>query len=92
MVRVIEGGFPVKRNLLLALAIATAIGGLAGCAPMMRTGEGVIRAMTPENAGIFTAAGNIAADVHKKVRGDVLGDTTVIDNDPAAKKKEDQKQ
>lgn len=57
---------------------------------MMRTGESVIRAMTPENAGILTTAGNFAADTHKKVRGDVLGDNTVIDNDPAKGKAKQQ--
>lgn len=80
----------MKRTLLSLAVAAIALLGLAACAPMMRTGEGIIRAMTPENAGILTTAGNYAADTHKKVRGDVLGDTTVIDNDPA-KQKEDKK-
>lgn len=80
----------MKRTLLSLAIAAIAIGGLVGCASMMQTGEGIIRAMTPENAGILTTAGNFAADTHKKVRGDVLGDNTVIDNDPAKGKAKQQ--
>lgn len=77
----------MKKSILsMALLAVVSVSTLSGCAGMMRTGEGVIRAMTPSNAGILTTAGNFAADTHKKVRGDVLGDNTVLDSDPAKQK------
>lgn len=75
----------MKRIFLLPAIAAIAIGGLAGCAGMMRTGEGIIRAMTPSDAGILTTAGNVAADTHKKVRNEVLGDPTILASDPASR-------
>ncbi len=79
----------MKRTLLSSAIAATAIATLTACAPMMRTGEGVIRSLTPDS-GPLSSIGNYAADVHKKVRGDVLGDNTVIDNDPAKEKAKQQ--
>ncbi len=74
----------MKRTLLVLASVAT-VSLLSGCmATAMKTGEGIIRSMTPANAGILTTAGNTAADTYKMVRGGVLGDTSLAPNDPAA--------
>lgn len=84
---------PVRSNLLVVMGAAvilfvlTAVScfALAGCAGMMRTGEHVIRTLTPDS-GLLNSIGTFAADVHRDVRGAVFDDTTLVNNDPAKKK------
>lgn len=73
----------MKRTLLSLAIAALSVGGLAGCASTMRTGESIIRGMTPENGGILTMAGNVAADTYRQARGIAFGDYTTVENDPA---------
>lgn len=71
----------MKRSLLV-LILATPF--FSGCmATAMKMGESTIRSLTPANAGILTTGGNMAADTYKMVRGNVLGDNSLVPNDPA---------
>ncbi len=67
----------MKRSLLV---LALAIPFFSGCmATAMKTGEGTIRSFAG-NGGTL----HYVADVYKGVRSSVLGDTSLVPNDPAA--------
>lgn len=74
----------IHMNRFLVVPVLATTLYLAGCASMMQTGEGVIRSLTPSGDGVLSRIGNLAADVHKNVRGSVFRDKTLVPNDPAA--------
>lgn len=71
----------MKRHIVLALAISPLLGGCL--ATTMGTAEGMLRGYAA-GGGVLSRAATFAADVHKGVRQGVLGDPTVVPNDPAA--------
>ncbi len=71
----------MNRRIIFALAISPLLGGCL--ATTMGAAESMLRGYAA-GGGILSRAATVAADVHKGVRQGVLGDSTVVPNDPAA--------